>query len=109
MPQITLEWDDATVTLTVLDRDDERTNPRVRAETGMLAQSVTVPVVARAGVRSSHVPLITLTASCRPFRSEYELVVLPQKSTMGFSNCWFPVLGSGALSCAIVRAQDGPR
>jgi hypothetical protein len=39
VPQITLEWDDATVTLTVLDRDDERTNPRVRAETGMLARA----------------------------------------------------------------------
>jgi hypothetical protein len=35
VPQVTLELDDATVTLTVLDRDDERTNPRVRSDTGM--------------------------------------------------------------------------
>jgi hypothetical protein len=34
VPQITLEWEDATVTLTVLDRDDERTNPRVKADSG---------------------------------------------------------------------------
>ena len=34
VPQISLEWDDATVTLTVLDRDDERATPRLRADTG---------------------------------------------------------------------------
>ena len=34
VPQITLEVDDATVTLTVLDPDDERSSPRVRAEPG---------------------------------------------------------------------------
>jgi hypothetical protein len=39
VPQITLEWEDATVTLTVLDRDDERTNPRVRTEPGMPARA----------------------------------------------------------------------
>jgi hypothetical protein len=32
VPQISLEVDDVTVTLTVLDRDDERSGPRVRAE-----------------------------------------------------------------------------
>lgn len=35
VPQISLEFEDATVTLTVLDRDDERTNPRNRADPGM--------------------------------------------------------------------------
>ena len=39
VPQISLEVDDVTVTLTVLDRDDERTNPRIRAETGTLARA----------------------------------------------------------------------
>ena len=34
VPQITLEWEDATVTFTVLDQDDERTTPRVRSDTG---------------------------------------------------------------------------
>ena len=34
VPQISLEVDDATVTLTVLDRDDERTNPRTKSEAG---------------------------------------------------------------------------
>ena len=34
VPQIMLEVDDATVTLTVLDPDDERSSPRVRAEPG---------------------------------------------------------------------------
>jgi len=33
-PQITLEVDDATVTLTVLDPDDERSSPRPRAAAG---------------------------------------------------------------------------
>jgi hypothetical protein len=32
VPQITIEVEDATVTLTVLDRDDERSAPRPRAE-----------------------------------------------------------------------------
>ena len=32
VPQISLEVDDVTVTLTVLDRDDERSGPRARAE-----------------------------------------------------------------------------
>jgi hypothetical protein len=34
VPQITLEVDDATVTLTVLDPDDERSSPRPRADAG---------------------------------------------------------------------------
>jgi hypothetical protein len=38
VPQITLEVDDATVTLTVLDPDDERSSPRVRAEPGEMPQ-----------------------------------------------------------------------
>ena len=39
VPQITLEVDDATVTLTVLDRDDERATPRVRGDTGALQRA----------------------------------------------------------------------
>jgi hypothetical protein len=35
VPQITLEVDDATVTLTVLDPDDERSSPRPRADAEM--------------------------------------------------------------------------
>jgi hypothetical protein len=38
VPQITLEVDDATVTLTVLDPDDERSSPRPRADTGEMPQ-----------------------------------------------------------------------
>jgi hypothetical protein len=38
VPQITLEVDDAIVTLTVLDPDDERSSPRVRAEPGEMPQ-----------------------------------------------------------------------
>src|SRR5258706_5505748 len=38
VPQITLEVDEATVTLTVLDPDDERSSPRVRAEPGETPQ-----------------------------------------------------------------------
>ncbi len=38
VPQITLEVDDATVTLTVLDPGDERSSPRVRAEPGEMPQ-----------------------------------------------------------------------
>jgi hypothetical protein len=34
VPQITIEYEDATVALTVLDRDDERTNPRSRSDNG---------------------------------------------------------------------------
>jgi hypothetical protein len=34
VPQISLEVDDVTVTLTVLDPDDERSSPRARAEAG---------------------------------------------------------------------------
>lgn len=37
VPQITLEVDDATVTLTVLDPDDERSSPRPRAAGGEVA------------------------------------------------------------------------
>ena len=32
MPQISVEVDDVTVTMTVLDRDDERSGPRPRSE-----------------------------------------------------------------------------
>ena len=39
VPQLTMEWEDATVTLTVLDRDDERAVPRVRADTGAPARA----------------------------------------------------------------------
>jgi hypothetical protein len=35
VPQITLEVDDVAVTLTVLDRDDERSGPRARSEDDM--------------------------------------------------------------------------
>ncbi|HUP28550.1 MAG TPA: hypothetical protein VM122_00145 [Usitatibacter sp.] len=34
VPQFTIEYEDATVSITVLDRDDERTNPRNRADPG---------------------------------------------------------------------------
>ena len=38
VPRISLEVDDVTVTLTVLDPDDERSSPRMRAEPGELPQ-----------------------------------------------------------------------
>jgi len=39
VPQITLDWEDATVTLTVLDRDDERIAPRAKLENGAPARA----------------------------------------------------------------------
>ena len=39
VPQISLEVDDVTVTLTVLDRDDERSGPRVRSEDDSLLRA----------------------------------------------------------------------
>lgn len=38
VPQISLEFEDVTVTLTVLDRDDERSSPRPRADAAELPQ-----------------------------------------------------------------------
>ena len=38
VPQISLEVDDVTVTLTVLDSGDERSSPRLRAEPGEMPQ-----------------------------------------------------------------------
>jgi hypothetical protein len=38
VPQISLEVDDVTVTMTVLDRDDERSSPRPRGEAGEAPQ-----------------------------------------------------------------------
>jgi hypothetical protein len=57
VPQITLEWDDATVTLTVLDRDDERTNPRVRTEPGMPSRARLAEVEALLKVEARDGPL----------------------------------------------------
>ena len=39
VPQISLEWEDATVTLTVFDRDEERMAPRARPDSGAPARA----------------------------------------------------------------------
>ena len=45
VPQITLEVEDVTVTLTVLDRDDERSSPRPRSDAAEPAQRARLPEV----------------------------------------------------------------
>jgi len=39
VPQITLEWEDATISLTVLDRDDERVAPKAKLDNGLPARA----------------------------------------------------------------------
>ena len=51
VPQISLEVDDATVTLTVLDRDDERAAPRSRADEPQRARLAEVEAMLETGDR----------------------------------------------------------
>jgi hypothetical protein len=57
VPQITIDLEDATVTLTVLDRDDERSVPRLREdETPMRARLPEVEALLRAEPPPQHRP-----------------------------------------------------